>query len=280
MSTLKPYSEPILLPAGKSFNVISVDYQKGELHQCFHHFHEVCELILFHQVEGEFICENNHYALSAQSLVYVPSMMVHHFDLTQGEKSWHIIQFSPMTFSLLGLTEHESVLLKAGVISLTNNQFTKFQTILNWLHENNSIESKLNDDLLRVIIRQLSLKMHESKRINTTSQQINPTDKMLPFIEFIRHEKTFLSLEQAAALCKLSPSYFSRYFKKTFHQNFSQYMLTYRLHLASHYLRNTNKSVTTICYELNFAHPSYFIAKFKKYYGITPRKFRLNSGQC
>jgi len=278
MSKLKPYSEPILLPAGKSFNVISADYLEGESHQCFHHFHEVCELILFHQVEGEFICENNHYNLSAHSLVYVPSMTVHHFDLTQAEKSWQIIQFSPLLFSLLGLTEHELLLLSAGVITLSNNQFTKFQTIISWLQENNNSETQLNDDLLKVMIRQLSLTLSENyatSDIKPIGQKTTANDKMLPFIEFIRQEQTFLNLEKAAALCKLSPSYFSRYFKKIFHQNFSQYMLTYRLHLASHYLRNTNKSVTTICYDLNFSHPSYFIAKFKKYYDITPRQFRL-----
>jgi len=275
MNKLNPYSEPILLPAGKSFNVISADYLAGESHQCFHHFHEVCELILFHQVEGEFICENNHFNLNAHSLVYVPSMMVHHFDLTQGEKSWQIIQFSPMLFSLLGLTDCEPVLACPGVITLNSNQLTKFQTILSWLQENNNIETNLNDDLLKVMIRQLSLKFSESNDIKTINKIPTANDKMLPFIEFIRQEQTFLNLEQAATLCKLSPSYFSRYFKKIFHQNFSQYMLTYRLHIASHYLRSTNKSVTTICYELNFSHPSYFIAKFKKYYGITPRQFRL-----
>lgn len=275
MSKIQPYSEPILLPAGKSFNVISANYLEGESHQCFHHFHEVCELILFHQVEGKFICGNNHYDLTAHSLVYVPSMAVHHFDLTQKEKSWQIIQFSPLVFSILGLTEHELVLFNAGVITLDSNQFNKFQTLLNWLQENNDIETQINDDLLKVIIRQLSLQWSEKHNIRLVQKQPIANDKMLPFIEFIRHEQAFLNLEEAALLCKLSPSYFSRYFKKVFHQNFSQYMLTYRLHLASHHLRNTNKSIATICYDLNFPHPSYFIAKFKKYYGITPRKFRL-----
>lgn len=275
MNKLKPYSEPILLPLGKSFNVISADYLEGEAHQCFHHFHEVCELILFNQVEGVFTCENTHYDLSAHSLVYVPSMAVHHFELTHRKKSWKIIQFSPLLFSLLGLTEYEPVLLCACVITLNNNQFNKFQTILSWLQENNNIETQLNDDLLKVMIRQLSLTLSENNDIKAIGQKATSNDKMLPFIEFIRQEQTCLNLEQAAALCKLSPSYFSRYFKKIFHKNFSQYMLTYRLHLASHYLRNSNKSVTNICYELNFAHPSYFIAKFKKYYGITPRQFRL-----
>lgn len=275
MSEIKPYSEPILLPAGKSFNVITVDYQQGESHQCFHHFHEVCELILFHQVEGSFICRQQHHSLNAKSLVYVPSMSVHHFELTQTKKSWQIMQFTPLLFSLLGLTEHEPVLNQASVITLDNNQFNKFQTLLAWLEENNHSETQINDDLVKVVIRQLSLKTAEYKAIEPKSLQVSVNDKMLPFIEFIRHEQRFLNLEQAAELCQMSASYFSRYFKQTFQQNFSQYMLTYRLHLASHYLRNSNKSVTTIGYDLNFAHPSYFIAKFKKYYGITPRQFRL-----
>tara|TARA_R110002167_G_scaffold91458_1_gene245983 strand:- start:21035 stop:21874 length:840 start_codon:yes stop_codon:yes gene_type:complete len=277
MHKVKSYSEPILLPAGKSFHVIAADYQEGESHQCFHHFHEVSELILFHQVEGQLVCANNHYDLSAQSLVYVPSMMVHHFELTLKKKSWKIIQFSPLLFGLLGLTENELVLTQPSIIQLNDEQFRRFQTILSWLQENNSNDTKLNDDLLKVLIRQLALKTSESYAITPITLKPNQNDKMRPFIELIRQQHTLLNLEQAAALCKLSPAYFSRYFKKVFHKNFSQYMLTYRLHLASHYLRNSNKSVTTICYELNFAHPSYFIAKFKKYYGITPRQFRLKS---
>lgn len=275
MSKIKPYSEPILLPAGKVFNVISAHYQQGESHQCFHHFHEVCELILFRQVTGDFIFENISHPLSPHSLVFVPSMAVHHFELSKDEKSWQIIQFSPLLFSLLGLTAHQNTLMSAGVITLDKGQFDKFYMLLKWLEENNNVETQINDDLLKVTIGQLAELLSVQSKQKQSHKKATNCDKMQPLIEFIRQEQAFLNLEQAAALCKLSPSYFSRYFKKVFHQSFSQYMLTYKLHLASHYLKNSNKSVTTICYELSFAHPSYFIAQFKKYYGLTPRQFRL-----
>lgn len=278
MHKIKPYAEPIILPLGQTSNVEFFHYGQGDSHQCFHHFHDVCELVVFEKAAGSFLSQGSSFQIKDKALVFIPSMVVHNFELSKQEKSWHILQFSPLLFSLLGLSQQHLELAEPLVINLNDEKFVQYKTIILWIMEHNKSEDIIKNDLLSVLIR--SIAMDKKAALNNVKPifgTVSPiSEKLMPLLKVIQHEQRIdLNLEQAAALCKLSPSYFSRFFKKMFHQNFSQYMLTYRLHIACRYLISSNKSVSTICYELNFTHPSYFIAKFKQRFGVTPRQYRL-----
>jgi AraC-like DNA-binding protein len=277
MDIIKPYAEPIILPQGQTSTVEFFHYGQGNNHRCFHHFHDVCELVMFEKAEGNFISQSATFQIKDKTLVFIPSMEVHNFELTQQEKSWHILQFSPLLFSLLDLSQQHLTLSTPLVIKLSNQKFSQYKMLMQWVMKNNESEDLIKNDLLSVLIRSIAMDKSESlSKVEALPRKISPiSEKLIPLLKVIQHEQRIdLNLKQAAALCKLSPSYFSRYFKSIFHQNFSQYMLVYRLHIASRYLISSNKSVSTICYELNFTHPSYFIAKFKQHFGVTPRQYR------
>ena len=69
-------------------------------------------------------------------------------------------------------------------------------------------------------------------------------------------------------------SYFCRVFKKNFGVPFSTYLSMYRILVAKQLLRDTSKSICTICTESGFSDVAYFTKCFKKYVGIPPLKYR------
>lgn len=270
MTNSLPYCEPIALPDGQTTHCETVSYAEGEEHQCFHHFHDVCEIVLFEQVSGEFCANEKSYRLRDKSLVFVPSMAVHNFALNTQQKRWQILQFSPLLFNVLNLVNEQQKLQQPLVLDLSAPHYQRYWSLIDWLAEFNTQENLLKQDLLSSLLRQLA---DEAKQPN--QQTPLPSNRLQPLLQQIReHQQIDLTMEQAASTCGLSSAYFSRLFKKVFQQSYTQYMLKYRLHLASRLLTTTDHSVSAICYDLNFSHPSYFISVFKQYFGATPHKYR------
>ena len=72
-------------------------------------------------------------------------------------------------------------------------------------------------------------------------------DRLLPALELLRTAPAEpISLEHAARLCRLSPSYFCRRFRQLFDMTFTDYARTYRLHLAARRLATSGGSISAI----------------------------------
>lgn len=95
-------------------------------------------------------------------------------------------------------------------------------------------------------------------------------------IDYIeRHLYEKISVPAVAESCSLSPDYLSAVFKKETGQTLSRYVLLQKLREARRLLEN-GLSSSNVAYILSFCSESYFIACFKKAYGITPRVFAAN----
>lgn len=83
-----------------------------------------------------------------------------------------------------------------------------------------------------------------------------------------------ITLDDLATICSLSPNYLSSLFKKEVGIPISEYIQRQRIDEAKRLLVLTNYSILEISTWLNFNDQSYFIKVFKKYTGLTPRRFR------
>ena len=88
-----------------------------------------------------------------------------------------------------------------------------------------------------------------------------------------------LDLQQVAAYCSLSPSYFSSLFHKTFGSSFSEYLAECRLRCACYLLSETDISITDVVYESGFSSPSRFFRVFKARFHVTPSQYRKDHGE-
>ncbi|HHU43930.1 MAG: PocR ligand-binding domain-containing protein [Bacillota bacterium] len=85
-----------------------------------------------------------------------------------------------------------------------------------------------------------------------------------------------IRLETLAAICEISPSYFSKLFKKIYRQNLSSFVNSLRVQRAKSLLANSNKNIVDIAYDVGFEDCGYFIKIFKSFVGVTPNQYRIS----
>ncbi len=83
-----------------------------------------------------------------------------------------------------------------------------------------------------------------------------------------------LAVADLARAAGLSPAHFSREFRRTFGESPHQYLLTRRLERAAALLRNTDRSVTEICFAVGLTSLGSFVTSFRRVYGLAPVAYR------
>ncbi len=83
-----------------------------------------------------------------------------------------------------------------------------------------------------------------------------------------------LTVAGLARAAGLSPAHFSREFRRTFGEAPHQYLLTRRLERAAGLLRNTDRTVTEICFAVGLTSLGSFTTSFGRVYGASPLAYR------
>ncbi len=83
-----------------------------------------------------------------------------------------------------------------------------------------------------------------------------------------------LTVADLARAAGLSPAHFSREFRCTFGEAPHQYLLTRRLERAAGLLRNTDRTVTEICFAVGLVSVGSFTTSFRRVYGVAPLAYR------
>ena len=86
-----------------------------------------------------------------------------------------------------------------------------------------------------------------------------------------------LSVDTLCAHLHLSPTYFSTLFKKNTGMSFTSYVTKIRMETAVRLLRDTDEKNYRIAEKTGYLDPNYFSYVFKRYYGVTPSKFRAGT---
>lgn len=83
-----------------------------------------------------------------------------------------------------------------------------------------------------------------------------------------------IEVADMARAAGLSPAYFSRSFRSAFGETPHRYLLTRRLERAAALLRNTDRTVTDICFLVGLSSVGSFTTSFRRMFGCTPRAYR------
>jgi AraC-like DNA-binding protein len=85
-----------------------------------------------------------------------------------------------------------------------------------------------------------------------------------------------LGVEEMAAAAGLSRAHFSREFRRAFGESPHGYLLTRRLERAAALLRNTDRTVAAICFDVGLTSVGSFTTSFKRNFGKTPTEYRAS----
>jgi AraC-like DNA-binding protein len=272
------YCEPFCIQDGFDFEIHHVRYLDHDTYSCFTHFHQVHEFIFFERIEGIYHYHRGESQLSDFDAVFTPSMETHDFTLSARPKSWYIVQFIPELFSDKMQTQFFEKFRSGSHLSFTRDvQRTIHQLlpiILNQFEQHPQSQS-----CKQLLVSLFSLVFENSiSNISDNQEHLSASasfTKLNPIIDGFKDSSVdYLSLSEAAKLCNLSPSYFSRLFKKHFRMPYTDYITQHKLYCAARILSQTDTPITTIAYDLHFSSPSYFIRQFKSQFRLTPFQYR------
>jgi AraC-like DNA-binding protein len=83
-----------------------------------------------------------------------------------------------------------------------------------------------------------------------------------------------LDVTTLAEVAHLSPAHFIREFRRAFGETPHQYLLTRRLERAAELLRNTDHSVSDICFAVGLRSLGSFTTSFRRVYAMSPTEYR------
>lgn len=142
------------------------------------------------------------------------------------------------------------------------------------LHENMEFQT-------RNILSETWLLLLEDIRTNYKTNQsvkFEQTDRIRNMLSFIHnHYKDKITVAQIADAIGISEREAMRSFRKNLNQSPIEYLISYRMNEAKKMLRNSELSITEICYQCGFSDSSYFGKVFRKAYGMAPREYRAHS---
>jgi AraC-like DNA-binding protein len=85
-----------------------------------------------------------------------------------------------------------------------------------------------------------------------------------------------LAVDDLARTAGLSRAHFSREFRRAFGESPHAYLLTRRLERAAALLRSTDRSVSSICFDVGLRSVGSFTTSFTRAYGMTPTAYRAS----
>ena len=269
----RPICEPVELQPGAPVRVERIRQgHKAGASDPFVHFHDVHELVLFGQVGGHFDADNRRYALAPHCIAFVPSMRQHDFALEAGPRDWVLLQVGASVGETLARAPGMERLCQPFCAQPSGALHQRLKLLADWLltlEATDPLMLPLAELLLRAVVRAPAI---EGERLAADTHGLQ---RLRPAIDQLRrHPAEAPGAEQAAALCALSPAYFSRRFKQQVGMSWSDYVRTHRLHLASRRLLETTQSIAAIADTLGFATPSHFGELFHRRFGVTPGEYR------
>lgn len=129
------------------------------------------------------------------------------------------------------------------------------------------------------------IKLHEFRRVKEDESfypsllDIEPTlsEPIRKAMNIIRKRiSRKITLEQVASSVGYSPSQFSRKFKRETGMTFSKCLRRLRIELAQYLLKDLNKGICEVAYEVGYSDVPSFLRAFKEETGMTPRRWILH----
>ena len=269
----RPLCEPVELAPGAPMRTARIRQgREATASEPFVHFHDVCELVLFGRVGGYFDTDERRYALRPRDIAYIPSMRQHDFALDAGPRDWVLVQVDADAGERLAQQPGLARLREPFCARPDAALYRHLRALATWL---DGLDAA---DPLALPLAELLLRAAASAPTipgRTRPARAGALRRLRPAIDRLRQQPAEApGAEQAAALCAMSPAYFSRRFKQQVGMSWSDYVRTHRLHLASRQLLETTHSIAAIAAELGFATPSHFGELFLRRFGMTPGEYR------
>ena len=261
---------------------IPVDFRQVPVH-----WHEEIEIISIKKGRGIVTVDREAYELEAGELILVFPGQLHGISSRRGETvEYENIIFRPsmlMTASedlctarfLLPLTEGHA--LGPLPVKRGAEAYGRFAACIERLdglcgNREYGYQMAVKGELFGLLY--LTFQVWGAEAVYRPRKSREKIKQILAYIE--ENYGEVITVEEAAGLCYYSKSHFMKYFRQYMGLSFVQYLNDYRLSKAAGLLVSTEDSVTDIAQRCGFDNLSYFNRLFRRKYGMTPGRYRMD----
>jgi AraC-like DNA-binding protein len=253
------------------------------------HYHPECEIIFVEKSYGVRLMGNHIGNFSDGDLMFIGSNLPHVWkndqDFYQENKEKfvdvYVIQFleDALTKGFFDLPEFSNIrklfsLGQQGIL-ITGKNHKHISDLIKKVYTTNGVErisvflTTLNAIANNKDYSLLSSPGYANSVTNTDAERINKVMKYI--MENFRKE---LDLDRIADLVNLNKSSFCRYFKSRTKKTCSHVLNEIRIAHSCKLMINTDKTISTICYDTGYNNISHFNRQFKLVTGLTPGEYR------
>lgn len=259
------------------------------------HTHDYMQIWYVISGSCEHLINNKSHLLARGNLFILPPYITHRIKITEGETvkiigcefsanfineniSWTDLSSSLFDFAYIEpfLVSTESLLPR---LQLTGRSQLKVEELMldmlsEFEQENKYYEINLKANLLKLLC--IVAREYDN--------QCNPEhhalferyrDAINCAIKYIDDNYSAeIYIEEICKIAMMSQTYFSRLFKTITGKTFVEYINSLRINKAMQLLKDTEESITDICYLSGFNDAAYFNKVFKKENGLSPKQYR------
>ncbi|MGO4786170.1 AraC family transcriptional regulator [Paenibacillus sp. FSL K6-1330] len=273
------------------FNYRSVHTEPVE----YFHYHEGLEILYIHEGAGRYIVNNQTHSLKPGTLVLIKPFQIHHIQVIVPPnyirsllkiKASVIERFltalPQLTTAVSQLLEHpwsnQVFHLSSKDALYLENQFLQLHEMLA------SVPRKVQKEVVALFLFHFFTYFNShiyppdrsgGFKYHTAAASLEPVGAMVSWIG--KHYHLSFTINEIAADLHFSPSYLSKLFKDQMGMTIIEYTNNKRLEEARTLLGLPSLTIEEVSKQTGFNYPSYFIAMFKKKYGMTPLQYRMQT---
>lgn len=246
------------------------------------HWHDDIEFILVLKGEMSYNINGEIISVGQNEGVFVNSKQIHFgFSKAKNECDFICVLVHPMLLCVSRAAEKQYV---EPLIENQAAQYIKLSADIPWKNDVMnyilSIYNSKNDPAAPLSVISLSLKIwsvlfeHSDSSSPPTRQNGDFTilKNMIGYVRKSYREK--ISLDDIALSGAVGQSKCCKLFGKYIGTTPNEYLIRYRLHQSTDYLKNTDMSITEIAQAVGFSGSSYYAEAFRKRYGKSPTEYR------
>ncbi|MBQ7793497.1 MAG: helix-turn-helix domain-containing protein [Clostridia bacterium] len=234
------------------------------------HYHNLFEIYLILSGSCSYFIDNKSYKLEAGDIVLIPEGVIHNTEYHNDRHSRLLINCSKR-YIPTSVTHY-----LPSMMYLYRNPDIRDEVaeIFNTIEAEYKNRSVFSEEVIRLSTHMLFFLLARNANRCTKAEAGNEyIERAVGYIQ--QNFSRELTLGEVSELCSVSPEHFSRMFKKETGFGFCEYVTLLRLQRAEQLLKQEEGlAVSEIAEQCGFDDSNYFSARFKKMYGISPKKFQ------
>ncbi len=239
----------------------------------FDHFHKKHELYYLMKGKTRYFVKNEIFTLEPGDMIFVPEGEFHRTVYEESEtidRVLFIFDDAEGTYA-----KYIQEMTREKLITFPKDKTFEVNELIKKCIKENKDRQKGFEEMKNFLLGELliTISRYRKRELLPTTSVSSAMEDVAKYISL--NYNTNLSLQFLAKHFSISPNHLSKQFKKVTGVGLNEYINISRISVAEKLLAKGNISITKVATECGFNDSNYFAAVFKKFKGITPKKYAL-----